>query len=95
VTVLFCALGIYSSVGGIQRFNERVVKCLGELGDTFITSASVLVLWDNSQDQQKVAPGVRFLPCGRRKLRMLLRFAWTILTLFGAPCSAGAVRSWS
>ena len=79
MTVLFCALGIYSSVGGIQRFNERVVKCLGELGDTFITSASVLVLWDNSQDQQKVAPGVRFLPCGRRKLRMLLRFAWTIL----------------
>ena len=79
MTVLFCALGIYSSVGGMQRFNERVVTCLGELRDTFITSASILVLWDSRHDQQKVPPGVCFLPCGRCKLRMLLRFVWTIV----------------
>jgi len=62
----------------MQQFNERVVKCLGELRDTLLTSATILVLWDRREDRLKVAPGVHFLPCARSKWRMLLCFAWTI-----------------
>ncbi|HKV61111.1 MAG TPA: glycosyltransferase family 4 protein [Candidatus Acidoferrum sp.] len=77
--VLFCALGIYSSVGGIQRFNQRVVTCLAELRSAFVTKPTVLVLWDEPRDRCKPPKGVKYLPCARHKVYMLLRFVWTVL----------------
>lgn len=77
--VLFCALGIYSSVGGMQQFNQRVVRCLSELRLGSPLNALVLVLWDGEKDREECPTHLRFFPCNCRKLLMLLRFARLLL----------------
>ena len=72
--VLFCALGIYSSVGGIQQFNKRVVRCLSELGNEGLLIPSVVALWDGQTNLEECPRNIMFIPCGRRKARMLLNF---------------------
>lgn len=42
--VLFCALGVYSGVGGMEQFNQRVVRCLGELAERLGAPAIILAL---------------------------------------------------
>ena len=77
--IFFCALGIYLRRGGMERFNQQVVRCLSELRSTLITSATVLVLWDSRRNNQKVAPGVRFVGCGCHKISMFIRFVGRVL----------------
>jgi phosphatidyl-myo-inositol dimannoside synthase len=77
--ILFCALGIYSSVGGMQQFDRRVVRCLSELQSGHRLRASVMVLWDGHENSNKCPSNVQFIPCSHRKVYMLLRFAWMLL----------------
>ncbi len=74
---VFVALGVYVGVGGMERFNQRVVRCLLEPGDG-CPDGLVIALWDG-QAQRRLAPAPgRFLAGGRSKLRTVLRFAWEL-----------------
>ena len=77
--LLFCALGIYSSPGGMQRFDQRVIRCLREIPSLSSSEVVVLVLWDRREDANAVPWGVEFLPCSRSKVYMVLQFVWHLL----------------
>jgi len=79
VKLLFCALGIYCSPGGMQRFDQRVIRCLREIPSLCSSEPVVLVLWDRRGDANGVPRGVKFLPCSRSKVHMLLQFVWHLL----------------
>jgi phosphatidylinositol alpha-1,6-mannosyltransferase len=77
--LLFCALGVYSSVGGMQRFNQRVVQCLSEFRNTDTFCPTVMVLWDGRKDSFRCPSNVQFIPCNRSKAYMLVHFLWILL----------------
>jgi phosphatidyl-myo-inositol dimannoside synthase len=80
VNVLFCALDIYSNVGGMQRFNQRVLQSLSELCAQSIDSATALVLWDRPEDGSHAPRNLRFLAVSRSKFGMVRRFVEQLLT---------------
>ncbi len=63
---VFIALGIYHGVGGLERFNQRLVRCLGELGDKGLEGCAV-ALWDQPGDATADGGRVSYLPCGSSK----------------------------
>jgi glycosyltransferase involved in cell wall biosynthesis len=78
---LFVALGIYTGVGGMERFNQRVVKCLSELGASHHLLAKVVVLWDSQDQRRHVPASVGFTPGAKRKFRTAAAFAWNLLRI--------------
>ncbi len=72
--VLFTALGIYSRTGGMEAFNQRVVRCLGELARAHGGCAQVLALWDEPRHAARVPEGVVFQPASCSKIRMMAEF---------------------
>ena len=71
---LFVTLGVYSGVGGEQRFNQRVVTCLSELGASDGLESWVIALWDSATDQAAAPSPVHFLPGGSSKFRSAAAF---------------------
>ena len=71
---LLLSLGVYSGVGGIERFNRRLVTCLAELGAFGGLESWVIALWDNPADRAAAPAPVHFLPCGSSKLRAVAAF---------------------
>ena len=67
--VMFVALGVYAGVGGLERFNQRVVTALAEFGRTRGLRSWVIALWDTSKDALAAPDPVRFTPGGRNKPR--------------------------
>jgi glycosyltransferase involved in cell wall biosynthesis len=71
---VFIALGVYAGVGGLERFNQRVVRSLAELGRSEGLESWALALWD-SPGQGAGAPGpVRFFAGESNKLRTAAAF---------------------
>lgn len=71
---LLVTLGVYSSVGGIERFNQRVVACLSELGISDGLESWVIALWDSAAGQAAAPWPVHFLPGGSNKFRTAAAF---------------------
>jgi phosphatidyl-myo-inositol dimannoside synthase len=98
--VLFCALGVYSAIGGIERANQRLLRSLAELHCGCNQDITAIVLWDTEADAAQAPSGVHFVPCGRRKLRMVWQFLQSLrrerpdVILYGhvllAPLAAAA-----
>ena len=53
---VFIALGVYAGVGGLERFNQRVVRCLAELGRTEGLESWALALWDTPEQGAGAPP---------------------------------------
>jgi glycosyltransferase involved in cell wall biosynthesis len=79
VKLLIAALGIYSRVGGIERYLQRVIQCLAE--DPEAGAVEVVILWDPPRDLPADAGGVGLTACHSDKLRFALTFARTVLSL--------------
>lgn len=60
MNILFVALGVYSRLGGIERFNERVVRSLAELSGTAVRKAAVISLWDGPEHGAMAPPEIEF-----------------------------------
>ena len=71
--ILFMSLGIYGSVGGMQRFNRRVIRCLAEL-HPLISKFHVIALWDSASQGSTTNLGNAFTPCSSNKLLALTAF---------------------
>ncbi len=68
------ALGIYSRMGGMERFNRRVVRCLAELGGKTISDSHVVSLWDEPVHRAGVPGNVGFFPGRSSKTRTAAHF---------------------
>lgn len=79
--VLLVALGIYSRVGGIQRFDQRVISCLAELRGSLVKDAVVIALWDCYQHVSSVPSGIEFVPGCSGKIRTALNFVRCVARL--------------
>ncbi len=77
--VLFIALGAYAGVGGLERFNQRVVTALAGLAASEGLEARVIALWDTAPEAAAAPAGVAFTPGGRSKLRAAAAFARDLL----------------
>lgn len=73
---LFVALGVYTGVGGQEKFNQRVLRCLAELADSDSLRSQAIVLWDTADRAARVPHPVRFFPGASRKLATAVRFLW-------------------
>lgn len=73
---LFVALGVYTGVGGIEKFNQRVLRSLAELADSDGLESQAIVLWDPADRAARAPHQVRFLPGASRKLATAIRFWW-------------------
>ena len=77
---VFVALGIYDRLGGLERFNQRVVRCLTHFAhERRIDPARVLSLWDAPRPAESVGGALLFDGFNHSKVRMAARFAWTFL----------------
>lgn len=77
--VLLVILGAYSKIGGMERFNQRLIRALAELKGSKIRSGTVLSLWDTREDCKFVPKGIDFIPCGSSKIKFLLQYISLIL----------------
>lgn len=77
MNLMFCALGIYSRVGGIERFNQRVLLSASQLSPEQVSDTTALVLWDSLQ--QRGPDHVDLVGCDCKKLRMLMRLVQFLL----------------
>jgi glycosyltransferase involved in cell wall biosynthesis len=75
---LFVALGVYTGVGGIERFNQRVLRTLAELGDSDGLESQAVVLWDTAERATRAPHLARFFPGGSHKLATAARFLWQV-----------------
>jgi len=72
--VLFLALDAYSSIGGIQQFNRRIINALSELTlDQKITSGKVILKGDNEKDLSNISSNVKIIGCGSSKLDFVFK----------------------
>lgn len=72
--VLFLALDAYSSIGGIQQFNRRIINALSELTlDQKITSGKVILKGDNEKDLSNIPSNVKIIGCGSSKLDFVFK----------------------
>lgn len=72
--VLFLALGFFRPEGGMERYNQRVMRALSELiEDKSIENATILSLWDDSTSPKTVS-GVCFHGFASNKLKALFSF---------------------
>lgn len=67
------ALGVYSRVGGIEHYLQRVIQCLSEGADS--GTLEVVILWDSPGDLPPALRQVGFSACGSNKLRAVAAFA--------------------
>ena len=74
--VLFIALELYNPryLGGMQRFNQRVVRALLELRGDVVQAERTIALWDTPEDISRAPAGAPHYAGQRRKLRTALRF---------------------
>lgn len=80
--VVFVALGVYAREGGMERFNRRVVRALGELRQSgSVGEVALVALWDDPSHRAAVPQGVRFAPGRFGKLRTLAAFGRTVARL--------------
>lgn len=77
--LVIVALGIYSRVGGIERYLQRVIQCLAE--DPAPVGVEIVILWDAPADLPAAAGHVGFTACRSGKLRFALAFARSVLRL--------------
>lgn len=68
-SALFVALSIYDRPGGIQRFNQRLVRALSELPPADLERAAVLSLVD--REPRDLGARLEFVACGGSRLRLL------------------------
>jgi phosphatidylinositol alpha-1,6-mannosyltransferase len=73
---LFIALGVYTGVGGLERFNQRVVRCLSELGASEGLESRAIALWDSVEARAGAPAPVHFLPGASSKPWTAGQFAW-------------------
>jgi phosphatidylinositol alpha-1,6-mannosyltransferase len=78
--VLFIALGVHAGVGGLERFNQRVVRSLAELNASEGLAGEVIALRDRISQAAGAPPGVRFHPGAANKPLTAARFAWHVAT---------------
>jgi hypothetical protein len=74
--VLFIALELYNPryLGGMQRFNQRVVRALLELQGDLVQAVRTIALWDTPEDTHRAPAGAPHYAGQRKKLRTALRF---------------------
>lgn len=71
--VLFLALDAYSSIGGIQQFNRRIINALDKLiYEEKIVSAEVISKGDHEKDLVNVPSNVRMFACSNSKINFCL-----------------------
>ena len=68
-SALFVALSIYDRPAGIQRFNQRLVRALGELPSADLERAAVLSLVD--REPRDLGARLEFVACGVSRLRLV------------------------
>lgn len=74
MNVVGIALAVYGRVGGMERFNQRVVRCLGELACAGEDQSRVVALWDRPEDAARAPTGVRLHPGESRKMSTAVEF---------------------
>ena len=77
--VLFIASAIYGLEGGLERFNRRLVRALGELRHEAGGRVDVVALSDTRADEVSAPAGVRVSGAGGSRVRAVLRFLWLSL----------------
>jgi phosphatidyl-myo-inositol dimannoside synthase len=73
--VLFVALAIHGRIGGMERFNQRVVQCLSELGSHKRWESEVVAYWDSPEHVHRILPHVHVTPGASNKLKTSSNFA--------------------
>ena len=73
---LFIALGVYAGVGGLERFNQRVVRCLAEMGSSGGLESRIVALWDTPEQAIRTPRVARCMPGASSKVRTAARFLW-------------------
>ncbi len=78
--VLLVTLGAYARLGGMERFNQRMIRALSELKGREIESVRVLSLWDKTEHlTEAYLRNIEFIPCHSNKVLFLTRFLGSIL----------------
>ena len=75
MNTLFLALGIYAGVGGMQRFNQRVLRCLSQLQLSQSIRSAVVSLWDADKVLSSAPKDLALFGAGRSKVRTVVAFA--------------------
>lgn len=72
--VLFLALDAYSSIGGIQQFNRRIINALSELiFESKMVSAKVILKGDHRKDLSNIPSNVTIFGSGSSKIDFCLK----------------------
>lgn len=74
---VFAALSIFDHIGGIQRFNQRIVDALTSGDGRPFTKVTILSLRDSAP--RALPEGCVFVGCGGRRLKFVLTFAGRLL----------------
>ena len=78
--VLFLATAVYGLEGGLERFNRRMVRALGELKTEGVVSAvDVVALSDATSDLAAAPTTVRMTGAGGSRMKAVLQFLWLAL----------------
>ncbi len=79
--ILMVALGIYHAKGGIEKFNQRVLRVLSHLVDSgSVEKVTVISLWDHQNELEQHFPNINMLGFSRSKLRTFMTFIREILS---------------
>lgn len=75
LAVLFIATALYSAEGGLERFNQRVTRCLSEYRESGrLSRAAALALADGREHASLVPAGIDFVPGRAGNVRTALAF---------------------
>jgi phosphatidylinositol alpha-1,6-mannosyltransferase len=69
---LFITLGVHHSIGGEQRFNQRLLRSLAEFSRHSVVEYRAVVLWDTPA--QAAGTRVAYEPCSSSKWKAAARF---------------------
>lgn len=77
--ILFLALGVYQVEGGIERFNQRVIRVLGDqFSKQNLENVFILSLWDSPRIHPS-GEGIQFIGEDSYKFKMIYDFLKIIL----------------
>jgi len=71
--VVFCALESYSVIGGLQAFNKRLIRHLGQDAVSNGSKATTVLLLRDEGAEIPTVPGVRILALGASRINFLLK----------------------
>jgi len=78
---VFVSLGMHAGVGGMERFNQRVLRSLAEWNGGEGAETVAVALWDDPKCRERAPRQVLYVAAASSKCRAALSFLWHVWRL--------------